>query len=374
MSQPSRPDRALSAIDLLRFACAAMVVGYHYGFAFPLTPPRPLAGVVAAPVNGLWFGWVGVELFFVISGYVILATAERRDARQFVRARVLRLVPAVWICATTTALLLLTVPGVDIGSVAHGWVDAVAFVPIGVQIDGSYWTLAIEIAFYALITTSLALDRGERALWKVVLYLGAISLDYWMMQAAFAHDPAFPTRARMLTLLPHGVFFALGAVLYRLSTKKWSWQLAGFSLALAWGCCFEIVVRATTVARDYHLTIGPHLPIAVFLAGVVVVALAVWLQPVMARTVPSRHAARIGMATYPLYLFHQAAGAVVIAWLMAAGLPYYPAAILVAGLALGFALWCATVPEPWLRAHLARFRLPRAPAPDSLPIASPPIG
>ncbi|WP_294212719.1 acyltransferase [uncultured Sphingomonas sp.] len=369
MLQPSRPDRALSAIDLLRFACAAMVVGYHYGFAFPLTPPRPLAGVVAAPVNGLWFGWVGVELFFVISGYVILATAERLDARQFVRARVLRLVPAVWICATTTALLLLTVPGVDIGSVAHGWVDAVAFLPIGVQIDGSYWTLAIEIAFYALITTSLALGGGERALWKVVLYLGAISLDYWMMQAAFAHDPAFPTRARMLTLMPHGVFFALGAVLYRLSTKSWSWQLAGFSLALAWGCCFEIVVRATTVERDYHLTIGPHLPIAVFLAGVVVVALAVRLQPVMAWTVSSRHAARIGMATYPLYLVHQAAGAVVIAWLTAAGAPYYLASMVVGALSLGFALWCAALPEPWLRERLTRVRLLRAPAPGRSRIA-----
>ncbi len=351
-----------------------MVVGYHYGFAFPLTPPRPLAGVVAAPVNGLWFGWIGVELFFVISGYVILATAERRDARQFVRARVLRLVPAVWICATTTALLLLTVPGVDIGSVAHGWVNAVAFVPIGVQIDGSYWTLAIEIVFYGLVATVLALRRNDRWVWRVVLYLGAISLDYWMMQAAFADNPAFPTRARMLTLMPHGVFFALGAALRRLSTETWSWRLAVFSLALAWGCCFEIAVRSATVARDYQLTISPYLPIAVFLAGVVVVALAVRLQSAMARILPARLATHIGMATYPLYLVHQAAGAVVIAWLTATGAPYSLAAMVVGALSLGFALWCAAIPEPGLRERLARFRLPRAPAPDSLPIASPPTG
>ena len=260
-------------------------------------------------------------------------------------------------------------PGVDIGSVAHGWVDAVAFVPIGVQIDGSYWTLAIEIVFYGLVATVIALRRNDRWVWRAVLYLGAISLDYWMMQAAFADNPAFPTRARMLTLLPHGVFFALGAVLYRLSTKSWSWQLAGFSLALAWGCCFEIVVRATTVARDYQLTIGPYLPIAVFLAGVVVVALAVRLQPAMARTVPSRHAARIGMATYPLYLVHQAAGAVVIAWLTAAGTPYCLASMVVGALSLGFALWCAAIPEPWLRERLTRVRLLRVPAPGRSRIA-----
>ena len=133
-------------------------------------------------------------------------------------------------------------------------------------------------------------------------------------------------------------------------------------------------MRTATFARDYQLAYSPQEPIALFLTGVTVVALAVRLQPAMVRIIPSRAAIRLGLATYPLYLIHQAAGAVVIAWLMAVGLPYYPAAILVAGIALGFALWCATVPEPWLRAHLARFRLPRAPAPDSLPIASPPTG
>lgn len=208
----------------------------------------------------------------------------------------------------------------------------------------------------------------------MIVYLGAISLDYWMMQAAFANDPAFPTRARMLMLLPHGVFFALGAVLRRLSTGRWSWQLAGFGVALAWACCFEIAVRTATFARDFQLAYSPQEPIALFLTGVTVVALAVRLQPAMVWIIPSRTAIRLGLATYPLYLIHQAAGAVVIAWLMAAGLPYYPAAILVSGLALGFALWCAAVPEPCLRARLTHVRLLRAPAPDSLPIASPPTG
>ncbi|WP_226341769.1 hypothetical protein [Sphingomonas sp. NIC1] len=128
-------------------------------------------------------------------------------------------------------------------------------------------------------------------------------------------------------------------------------------------------MRTATFARDYQLAYSPQEPIALFLTGVTVVALAVRLQPAMVRIIPSRAAIRLGLATYPLYLIHQAAGAVVIAWLMAAGLPYYPAAILVAGIALGFALWCAAVPEPQLRARIARVRLPRAPAPDSLPIA-----
>ena len=128
-------------------------------------------------------------------------------------------------------------------------------------------------------------------------------------------------------------------------------------------------MRTATFARDYQLAYSPQEPIALFLTGVTVVALAVRLQPAMVRIIPSRAAIRLGLATYPLYLIHQAAGAVVIAWLMAAGLPYYPAAILVAGIALGFALWCAAVPEPQLRARIARVRLPRAPAPGRPRIA-----
>jgi peptidoglycan/LPS O-acetylase OafA/YrhL len=51
------------------------------------------------------FGWVGVEIFFVISGFVIAFTAEGASSRAFLRSRVLRLVPGPWICATIALVL-----------------------------------------------------------------------------------------------------------------------------------------------------------------------------------------------------------------------------------------------------------------------------
>ncbi|MGD5438086.1 hypothetical protein QUS99_22630, partial [Xanthomonas citri pv. citri] len=57
----------------------------------------------AAPFT--WFGWVGVEIFFVISGFVIANSASQASPGEFLLGRALRLYPAVWVCATATFLV-----------------------------------------------------------------------------------------------------------------------------------------------------------------------------------------------------------------------------------------------------------------------------
>src|SRR5689334_12900580 len=51
-----------------------------------------------------WFGWVGVQIFFVISGFVIANSANAVSPIAFARSRVLRLYPAVWLCAPVTLM------------------------------------------------------------------------------------------------------------------------------------------------------------------------------------------------------------------------------------------------------------------------------
>src|SRR4051794_242345 len=101
-------------VDILRFLAAAMVMFYHYGFwvwAYPAgisaratggIPPHPEMGFVGS-------GWVGVQVFFVISGFVIAFSAENSTPLKFFEARFRRLVPAVWVCAPISAIVLLTV-------------------------------------------------------------------------------------------------------------------------------------------------------------------------------------------------------------------------------------------------------------------------
>lgn len=103
-----RPRRVLVSLDILRFAAAGGVMLHHYTGrwgvleALNLSRRTPLS-------ESPWLrsGWVGVEIFFVISGYVIAMSAENTTASDFIRRRALRLWPAALICSTITALLLL---------------------------------------------------------------------------------------------------------------------------------------------------------------------------------------------------------------------------------------------------------------------------
>src|SRR6202035_4696902 len=97
-----------------------------------------------------WFGWVGVEIFFVISGFVIANSASKSSPVEFLIGRALRLYPAVWICATATLIVLVFAHGSS-SEFVRPYIRAMLIYPRGPWIDGIYWTLATEIVFYALV-------------------------------------------------------------------------------------------------------------------------------------------------------------------------------------------------------------------------------
>lgn len=77
-------------VDILRFLAAVMVMFYHYGFwvwAFPDgVSARATGGIPPHPEMALvGSGWVGVQIFFVISGFVIAFSAENSTPLRFSR-------------------------------------------------------------------------------------------------------------------------------------------------------------------------------------------------------------------------------------------------------------------------------------------------
>jgi peptidoglycan/LPS O-acetylase OafA/YrhL len=102
--------RRVNEIDLLRFLAALAVVFHHYAFR----------GHAADNLTVLWYsalvpvakyGYLGVDLFFMISGFVIFMTVSDGTLRHFVVSRVAKLYPAFWICCTITFVVSLAIGG-----------------------------------------------------------------------------------------------------------------------------------------------------------------------------------------------------------------------------------------------------------------------
>lgn len=96
--------KRLYQIDLFRFIAALMVVLFHYTFRGFIVN----SSIVAFPFLGFIFkyGYLGVDLFFMISGFVIYMSIENSSLLNFLKSRIVRLYPAFWICVSITALFI----------------------------------------------------------------------------------------------------------------------------------------------------------------------------------------------------------------------------------------------------------------------------
>jgi peptidoglycan/LPS O-acetylase OafA/YrhL len=292
----SGPGR-VSEIDLLRFVAAVCVVLFHYAFRghaangysdLPYPELAPLAR----------YGYLGVELFFLISGFVILMTASSGSLRKFAISRIVRLYPAYWVCCTVTFLSILALGN---GRFDAGFRQYLAnltmlneFVGIP-SIDGVYWSLAVELTFYAMVAAVLLL----RQLPRIELFLAA-----WLI-LALAMDLHSIDRLRQWFITDSAPFFVGGAACFLIHARGASFRgLALFSAAWLIGMA-HAVAPLSKLGRIYG---GEFSATAV--ATIVTVFFALMLLVALRRTgaVGRRNWMAVGALTYPLYLLHQYIG------------------------------------------------------------------
>ncbi len=352
-----------SVLDPLRFGAALGVAVFHlmfWSWAWPSTGVAPgfehtvaadLQFQSAAPFT--WFGWVGVEIFFVISGFVIANSASKSSPAEFLVGRALRLYPAVWVCSTLTFIVLLIAGGSSSSEFILPYVWAMLLIPKGLNgqwLDSIYWTLAAEMAFYGLVFCTLLTKKitlRHLAL-GLTLYSGAFNAFSLLVLSGAVRSETLYFVVLMFRvpcatwLLNHGCFFALGIWLFISANRKLT---AIEQLAVAVTClsgCAEIFYFSSYLTLNIGEISGQSaiVPIAVWAAAVSLIALAARRSRVSggeASPGGSSYLRTLGLITYPLYLTHNVIGSAVIRLLIDAGLDAYQA--VAAGLGL-LALVC----------------------------------
>ncbi|HXQ16897.1 MAG TPA: acyltransferase, partial [Caulobacteraceae bacterium] len=237
-------ERHVLGLDLIRFAAAAMVMAFHYGHDIG---PIPLS----------WAGWVGVEIFFVLSGYVIAASAESAAPWAFARNRIVRLMPAVWLCSTAIAgLCLVQATYPDLGA---RYLRSIMLWPTGTWLDGVFWTLPVEVIFYAAVFLAL-LWRWPLGL--VLRLIGAASAAYWMLRLAalLTHRPLpiVPDPVVTLSLLGFGCYFALGGIMREAVTKGWTLERGAVAVVGIAAGLVQIAFAASNWSPGADLSWLPH--------------------------------------------------------------------------------------------------------------------
>ena len=372
-------------LDPLRFATAVGVAIFHqmfWSWAWVSVGVPGFERYVAADViyptvaPYTWFGWVGVEIFFVISGFVIANSASKSSPSEFLLGRALRLYPAVWVCATATFLVLVLFGHRSASEFIVPYIHAMTLVPkgvIGEWLDGVYWTLAAEMAFYglvfcAMLTKKVTLRHLAFGLTIYSAIFNAIALV--VLSCTTPSDLPYlvilmfrvPAAAFLCT---HGCFFALGIWLFISANRKLTVR--------------EQVAVAVTVLSgvaeiyffsSFFLTSIPAIadqsalvPIAVWAAAVGLIA---WCAnrnrratdtvsreaPAFLRT--TNFLRTLGLITYPLYLTHNVLGTAIIRVLVDAGLDATSAVWVQLGM-LVLICWfiCAKI-EPSIRSAMTQ--------------------
>jgi len=124
-----------------------------------------------------------VQIFFVLSGFVIAYSCRAETTRTFIIKRFLRLTPAMWICATICGVLSVWLGFNTVSKAILLTLKSAVFYPKGPWIGGQFWTLPVEISFYAVLAIMLAVDRKE-SLERLAIVLALLSGAYWITQVS----------------------------------------------------------------------------------------------------------------------------------------------------------------------------------------------
>lgn len=311
-------------LDSLRGIAAIMVVFYHYTSRY--------FEIFKLPNTAFFkfsFGHLGVELFFMISGFVILMSLEKvTNGCEFLKKRFLRLYPSYWVAVIFTFLVLSIVglPGRET-TIIHTLINLTMLheffgIP---HVDGVYWSLSVELSFYVLVFLSLFVNKSLFIKWGWSLLL-ILSIIVFVKSASVFSSNTF--------VLKYFHLFYAGSVFY-------AWRKKQLSVYLI------IPLLLITLVNEYLLHGLLFMkPILFFYL------LFIALQFNLLRYFPNKVFLFLGFISYPLYLLHQNLGYLILFHFNQFGIDYHIGLVIAIIISIFLAWILAKYIEPMIQKKL----------------------
>ncbi len=322
------------SIQGLRGLAACLVVGFHFiGVAAHSYPDSEMRGPVFAVLRQ---GWIGIDLFFVVSGFIIALTTQGasgpRDALDYLRRRIVRIVPIYWALTLVMVAVALSLPVLE-GDVpiTPAWIAlSLSFWP---PKDFAYaspilfvgWTLSYEMLFYLVVFAAIAL-RSMLVIPAIILTLALAGLAFDLTAAG---GLGWITNSRVLE-------FLMGFAVFRAHKATAIGTAPALALGVA-GLIGMAVSTATAPDNTIWQSLSIGLSVSVFLLG------AAAIERNTALPLPTALIA-LGDASYSIYLMQCFTLPLAVPVLPALGLTQFgPLAICLIGVAMtaasGFAVY-----------------------------------
>ncbi|MBC7641079.1 MAG: acyltransferase [Flavobacterium sp.] len=306
-------------LDTLRGFAAILVVFFHF------TMSRPEANL------GFKVGVTGVDLFFIISGFVIFMSLNHiQKPIEFVINRFTRLFPTYWVCATFTYLLKIIFFNEAAMSLKHYLVN-LSMLQYYFKIDdmdGPYWTMIIELIFYILMFIVLITNNLKNiiAIFSILLFL--IFLNDTFLEVNF---PSFNIIHEALPLINHFPLFFSGIIFYKIINLKilnTSKSISFYGLLL---CCFiiQLMLFDNGGRSNGFITFKTYIAMLVGYFAIFILFINYKLKFIV-----NKISLFLGKISFALYLIHQFIGISLINFLTYRGFNYWFCFLIAFGLVI----------------------------------------
>jgi peptidoglycan/LPS O-acetylase OafA/YrhL len=283
--------KRLELLDYGRFFAAIIVVAFHYTFNGIANGKIDSLTHVDSLINFTKYGYLGVEFFFMISGFVIFHSAKNRTPAQFAVSRATRLYPSYWFALVFTSICSLYWGGelmsVTMTQILVNFSLLQNYLNID-HVDGVYWTLVYEIKFYCLVFFILIIGLQKHlnfifTLWPIVM-LGAFITGY--------NDLPY--------LGGYFYYFAAGALFAVLQINKSLLVTISIIISFILGLFYSID-QAVLKSESTGIVFSEYI---VGLMIVCFFAFFIFLNSNKAQLLKLPFSKTLGALTYPVYLIH----------------------------------------------------------------------